>query len=717
MAGTHLLRRATLASFTLAAAVVAAPAVQAQFVVDSGKLPTGAGIDSSSENVDFGDVDNDGDWDIALADGGDDGNDQNRIWINQGGLQGGVRGVFADETATRCPVILDQSRDVEFVDFDNDGDIDLYTSNTAQGSPQGNRWWTNLGGKQGGTRGFYADETSTRWVGLGGPGSSIAPSQVLLGNTFLDWSCDCDFGDIDNDGDLDLVHASYGQAFAGNVPTRLFLNDGDGHFSEFNPSGFQLPLATIADGQPGLWCEGVQKANTTNTTGAECDVASSALDVDLGDIDGDFDLDILHGARKEAPRMFANRLQGSTLAPAAPSLAFRDVTGAVFPPGYWSGESHYEQELADLDLDGDLDILGMDWLTVLFTFDDITLENAGDGTFSNLTVLAGSSSDDNEGDFLDYDNDGDLDVYAANFSGNDKLYRNDHSGGSGFSFTKVTLPTFASTSLDADACDVDGDGDYDVVIAEDNMQANTLLTNVTQVPDTHAPYLPRVETVGSITAQAAGRPVRVQVYDNAPYYIVWYNDTWLRVNVGGIDLPPQPARCSLGQIFRGVLPGNLVGNLAYRFESSDEYGNVGTSQQVNLTGSYGGSFATSFGTGTAGTGGVPALSALSVPFPGSVLYLAVSSGAPAGTPAILVIGTQPIPGGVSVPGFLFLNVGGTLAFSANANLDANGDGVVGVPVTAGLPTGLKVYAQGFVLDPTGSGDLLASSKGLEIVTQ
>jgi hypothetical protein len=376
----------------------------AQYVVDSSKIPSGSpGNNSSTENADFADVDLDGDWDVAMADGGDGGNDQNRIWINQGGLQGGALGVFVDATAARFPSVQDQSRDIEFVDFENDGDQDIYVSNTAAISSQGNRWWTNLGGVQGGSAGFYVDESAARWVGLGGPGSSI-PSSLVLTSTFIDWSCDCDFGDLDNDGDLDLVHSSYGGAFGGQVPTRIFLNDGAGHFQEFNPSGFKLPIATISNGNPGLWCDGVQSANTTDASGAACDIASSALDVDVGDIDGDFDLDILHGARQEAPRMFANRLDGSALAPAkgGGALGFRDVTGAVFPPGYYAGNGHYEQEMGDCDGDGDLDIYGLNWL-VTGSFNDVTLRNDGGGTFSNLTILTGSTADDNEGDFVVFD--------------------------------------------------------------------------------------------------------------------------------------------------------------------------------------------------------------------------------------------------------------------------------------------------------------------------
>ena len=104
----------------------------------------------------------------------------------------------------------------------------------------------------------------------------------------------------------------------GRVPTRLFLNDGNGFYAEFNPSGFQLSGAEIQEGDPGIWCEGTQKNLTTSTDGTFCDVAADPLDIDVGDFDGDFDLDILHGARNELPRLFANRLDASDLAPAMP---------------------------------------------------------------------------------------------------------------------------------------------------------------------------------------------------------------------------------------------------------------------------------------------------------------------------------------------------------------------------------------------------------------
>jgi hypothetical protein len=574
----------------LAAALLAPSGLAQQFIRNTTSIPSSAG---STENVDFADVDNDGDWDAVFADGGDSGNDQNKIWINAFNA-GDPVGKFTNRTSAQFPAVLDDSRDVEFVDFDNDGDVDLYISNTSQIANQTNRWWANMGGAQGGTLGFYQDQTAARWSGLGGAGSSIPPS-LLIGGGFIDFSCDCDFGDLDNDGDLDLAHATYGGAFGGNAPMRLFLNNGAGVFSEFNPSGFQLTAIDIANGNPGLWCQGTQSANTTNSTGANCDIASSTLDIEVGDIDGDFDLDILQGARQELPRMFQNRLaeQGGT-------LAFRDVTGAVYPANYSFGNGHYANELGDQDGDGDLDIYGLNW-QVGGGFDDIVMKNQGNGVYGNLAVLSGSGSDDNEGDFIDYDLDGDLDLTIANFSGQDRMYRNDGLG----NYTNVTstiMPTDGTTSLDSDECDVDNDGDPDIFVANDAGQAEWYLQNTTTANDVTAPRIPHVEQAPGRAAGPAPTVVRAQVYDNANYYITWYNPTRVDVTVNGGPVTSYPARMMQGQLFRAEIPGNLVGNICYTFVSRDQYGNTGSSATLCYTAT-GGAVGTPYcfgdGTGTA----------------------------------------------------------------------------------------------------------------------
>jgi hypothetical protein len=565
-----------------AAALALASASSAQVVFTNATTQFPASNAGDTENVDFGDVDGDGDFDAILAEGGDGGNDQNNIWINRGGEVGGTIGFFADRTATQFPAVLDQSRDIEFVDIDLDGDLDIYVANTSQLSNQSNRWWVNMGGAQGGTQGFYQDQSAARWAGLGVAGqSSIAASQILPSSGFIDFSCDCDFGDLDNDGDLDLVHSSYGGAFGGNVPTRLFLNNGSGVFAEFNPSGYQLTAQTISAGVPGIWCQGNQSSNTTNSTGANCDVASSALDIDVGDIDGDYDLDILHGARQEPPRMFRNLLETG-------SLAFRDVTGAVFPAGYSSGNGHYEQEMGDCDLDGDLDIYGLNW-QVAGAFNDITLRNDGAGTYSNIQVLSGSGADDNEGDFLDYDNDGDLDIYVANFSGQDKLYRNNWTGTGNFSHTDMTstaMPSAAATALDADCADLDHDGDTDVMVSNDGGQAEYYFKNNLNTVDTRIPRVPNLEQAPARTAGTAPTIVRAHVYDNASYYVTWYYPVTLEYRVQpSVAWLSTVMQASQGQVFRGAIPGTLSGTIEYRVKVVDRMGNIGYSATKNFVAS------------------------------------------------------------------------------------------------------------------------------------
>lgn len=689
---------------TLASMAALSGLASAQFQIQQ-VFPTGGTLNGSSESVDFADVDLDGDWDAGIADGGDDGNDQNRLLINNGGLQGGVIGTFADETDTRLPAVPDDSRDIEFVDIDNDGDVDIYVSNTAQISNQGAKWWINNGLAQGGTLGFFTDETSTRWMGLGGAGSSVPTAGVLPGNTFIDWSCDCDFADLDNDGDIDLVHSSYGGAFGGQVPTRLFLNDGSGHFSEFNPSGFQLTQVNIANGNPAIWCEGMQQANTKDATGQFADIASTPLDIDLGDMDGDFDIDILHGARNEEPRIFFNLLEQNS------SLGFRDVSGSALPAGWNYGGGNYEQELGDLDNDGDLDIYGLNWNG----FSDVTFINDGNGFYSvGQSNLPGSGADDNEGDFIDWNADGFMDLAIANFSGADKLYLNDGTGQMSL-VPNSGLTGGNSSSLDGDCADVDNDGDTDFFVSEDNFAPNVYYENITQIADVHAPYIPNTENPGNGPASAGADVLRAHVYDNVPYYIAWYNPTTVEVSVDGVVVDTLPAMSSLGQVFRAEVPANLFGDVSLTWTSADQYGNTGNSAPVNYNRNAGGAtvpFGYGGGSQTAG-GDFPQLEALSIPFPGSDLYLRGSGDA--STAALLVIADASSPA-TPVPGLGTVNVTGNIIELVQGTTDGNGDFVHKVSIPAGLATGAQAFAQFGTFNGAGI-NLLATSQGLQLEVQ
>lgn len=553
-----------------------------QFVENTTDIPTGGAANNSfTEHVAFADVDLDGDWDAAFADGGTAGNDRNRLWVNQGAAQGGVVGSFVDRTTTQFPPVQDDSRDLDFVDFEGDGDLDLYVSNSSAVSNQTSRFWVNLGGEQGGSAGFFQDETASRWIHVGDNNgstthSSVAPSHALSSGGFIDWCCHAAFADLDDDGDLDLIHSSYGStSLIGQVPTRVFLNDGGGAFEEFNPSGFQLSGRDILDGSPGLWCEGTHQQKSQDSTGLFCDIADVAIALDVGDLDGDFDLDFVRGEKLDEPRVFQNRTMEN-----GGVLSLRDVSFAVLPPDWAPGIGHYEQELADLDNDGDLDIYGLNWNNIC----DSVFFNQGDGTFGAPVPVAGTCNRNNEADLFDADGDGDLDAFTVSDTDQETLFVNQGAGG-GFAFVldPLALPRDTTSTVAAEACDVDEDGDYDVFVANDLGAANIYLENVSQVADTTAPRLPLLEDAPDRVASGVPTRVRVHVVDAAPWAIVATYPVRLEVTVDGGFPFEVPMVWSGGQVFRGEIPGALVGLVRYRAVASDEHGNLGASVEHGFT--------------------------------------------------------------------------------------------------------------------------------------
>ena len=163
-------------SLALAAAL---PSSAQSFQHNVTDVPTGGAANNSfTENLSFADVDSDGDLDVVFADGGDLGNDRNRLWINQGGAQGGTVGVFLDDTAARLPDVPDASRDIDFADIDLDGDYDFFASNSSGTSNQGSRFFVNQGGAQGGSEGFFLEATATAFVNLGVNDGSTTFSSV-----------------------------------------------------------------------------------------------------------------------------------------------------------------------------------------------------------------------------------------------------------------------------------------------------------------------------------------------------------------------------------------------------------------------------------------------------------------------------------------------------------------------------------------------------------
>jgi hypothetical protein len=240
-----------------------------------------AGGSQTSRAVALADLDGDGDLDAVV---GNHGLQANQILVNQGGRQGGNEGAFTP-AANALPGGANSTSSLALGDVDNDGDVDIVVGN----GNTANQLVLNQGGRQGGTEGSFV---------LAGdlPGGSEATEAVAL-------------GDLDGDGDLDLVVGNY------NTANRILINQGGAQGGTIG--------SFVAGTAPG----GVR---FTESLG-------------IGDLDGDGDLDVAVGNRKQATQVMVNQggaqggTQGSFVVQTAPGgepvtfpLALGDLDGDGF---------------------------------------------------------------------------------------------------------------------------------------------------------------------------------------------------------------------------------------------------------------------------------------------------------------------------------------------------------------------------------------------------
>jgi len=552
----------------------------------------------SSDKLAPGDVDNDGDLDVAVANGIDGALQFSRIFINLGGLQGGAVGTFAEETATRFAGFpLNTSRDLEFCDVDADGDLD---AGVASDGNQGNggrtgRFYTNRGGLQGGTVGFFQDDTDLRWGQL----VSVPLSQQLYGGNhgpFREYSCDCEFADLDDDGDSDLFYSSYGPAISGNRDSRIFLNDGNGIFDELYP-----------------WAD------------PAANIQTRSHEFDLVDLDGDFDIDVALSNRTAQARTYMNNSVNGI----GPTL-FQDITQAAFiaPGATASGVVSYEVEPADVDGDGDFDL----WFDNYNNNTDRLLRNDGfvPGVGYSFTRMdAWIKGDPNQNDehiaFSDYDGDGDLDGFVANFGGTNFLFQNVLAQGLAFDSVGLMhrtgttaggslaptpeLPSSfnGGTSDDGGSADVDNDGDEDLLLGNGGNQQNYLFRNVRGVPDTHAPTFYKL-TQQPDKPNGSASVVHAQIRDNTNLLLAAYEPATLVYSVNGAAPVSVPMFSQGSMQYRAVIPAQTDALIAWHVEVSDLAGNEAFSETRCFAQGVSPGPWFDLGGGLAGSLGVPQLS-------------------------------------------------------------------------------------------------------------
>ena len=442
-------------------------------------------------------MDGDGDLDLVSASPTDD----TVAWYEN---DGGANPSF---TKAVIATSADEVRNIDLADMDGDGDMDIVS---ASGLDDTIAWYENNGA---------ADPTWTA--------ADIATS--------ADGAHDVYIADMDNDGDLDIVSASiHDDTIA------WYENDG-----AVNPSWTASDIATNADYALGVhvadmdsdgdmdivsvsqlddtiaWYKNNGAPNPTWTAADIATSADGATSIDIADIDGDGDLDIISSSElddtiawyesdvasnndtaimaqvgddyastsgtltfsagetsktfnviisedlipenNETIQLTLSNPSNTTISDATGAVVITDDDGIKWDTNTLttSADGAYDVHVADMDSDGDMDI-------VASSIHDDTIrwfENNGNinPTFTVATI-ATNADHVREITVADMDNDGDLDILSAS-ENDDTIAWYENNGAADPTFTKAVITTSADGALDVQVADIDGDGDLDIVSA------------------------------------------------------------------------------------------------------------------------------------------------------------------------------------------------------------------------------------------------------------
>lgn len=180
------------------------------------------------------------------------------------------------------------------------------------------------------------------------------------------------------------------------------------------------------------------------------------------DFDNDGDLDLAVSLKSGEIRLYRNDKGVLTSIGGAMGLP---TTGHEFRALSWG----------DYDGDGWIDLLAGSSVPAK---PSAVFRNNGGKAFVDVAVelgltLPGRSSRQNN--WIDYDNDGDLDLYATDRIGQNKLFRND--GGKFAQVFEGAGPTVAGSTVGACWLDYDKDGDLDLFLANQSGKTDALFRN------------------------------------------------------------------------------------------------------------------------------------------------------------------------------------------------------------------------------------------------
>lgn len=335
----------------------------------------------------------------------------NDDFMNEGPSPG--RDVFAEDTQNRSDP-LHGANTMTFADIDGDNDQDLFW---------GDFFEPGL---------LYIENTGA----CARPRLRTTPVPFPIDNPLQSSGYNApSFGDLDNDGDMDLLAGVLGGAFNPNrtAQSNLYM------YEQLPEERFALRTTRFMD---------------------QIDVGSESYPV-LVDMDADGDEDLL----------VSNKISSEDGRTA--SLAyFENVDGA-----YHAGEApdffpayHYAPAFADLDADGDHDLLLGTWNDGIAWYRNEGAPGTPDFVLQQRAYIRLTRGSHTTPALVDIDDDGDLDLFVGETSGTINFYRNAGTASApvfefvsdkyaGVDVGRRSVPTFIDT---------DRDGDLDMIVGSEH---------------------------------------------------------------------------------------------------------------------------------------------------------------------------------------------------------------------------------------------------------
>lgn len=360
--------------------------------------------------------------------------------------------VFTDIT----PGVLEDfsSGEAKWVDYDADGDLDLYFSGSSQ---------------------FYFEHTAIYTNSAGSFTENVTTGLTPLRKGYSAW------GDLNNDGYIDLVRAGMqGDDFSGEGHSYIAINNTDGTFTENylpdNKTFYSGDVALAdfdADGDLDILITGRNNQNVTESRfyRNEGDGNFSALstislkgmdsgNIEVGDYDLDGDIDILISGRELVNNgsldyftiVYTNNGNWNF------SEENVDIGGEPFGvKSVWG----------DIDSDGYLDIITQGRIG-----NDVYGLSVSRGSATGFSTVSGTGLPELEfvdrQKFIDFNNDGYLDLIIAGYYENSEndvsLYQNNGD----LTFTETTSGFEQYQRANFDIGDYDMDGDLDIIMIGQN---------------------------------------------------------------------------------------------------------------------------------------------------------------------------------------------------------------------------------------------------------